>query len=80
MGTVMINYSTGLAWAAKDPAHRLLPAAGGARSPCKNGGCDEKTALGVGGQGWFWRGEGLWLLGRMTQRHGVQGRSAVSSG
>ena len=73
MGTVMINYSTGLARAAKDPAHRLLPAAGGARSPCK-------TALGVGGQGWFWRGEGLWLLGRMTQRHGVQGRSAVSSG
>ena len=53
MGTVTINYSTGLARAAKDPAHRLLPAAGGARSPCKNGGCDEKTALGVGGQGWF---------------------------
>ena len=44
--TVMTNYSTGWPRAAKDPAHRRLPAAGGAGSPCKNGGCDEKTALG----------------------------------
>lgn len=58
MTTVTTNYSTGWPRAAKGPAHRCLPAAGGARSPCEDGGCDEKTALGWVGRAGSGLGEG----------------------